>query len=409
VAPDVRRNRRRAVTTKDSRPHGVVRIALVSPPLDASGGIGRLMSYVMTGLDLDQIRIRHIDSRGRSKSPILSALPLLRACVVLIVLRARRRVDLAHINLSYRGSTIRKCTIAWLSYAMRIPTVMHLHACEYEEFFDRLPTVLQRLICKTFQRADRVIVLGHVWERFLVDELHVPEERVTVLYNASPGPVAPAPAKSGRFAHEAVHLLFLGQLGTRKGVPELLTALSRSQTLPIKWSLTMAGDGDVDGAKKRCHGLGIGDRTTFTGWVNPDRVQSLLEWSDVLILPSHAEGSPMVIVEAFAHGVSVIATPVGAIPEIVEDGKSGLLVPVGDIDALQEAIESLCVDEALRTALSLSGRRAWETRFAIDPYTEQLVQLWIHTAEPNVKGEGPALDPEPQATADGLSERSLLT
>src|ERR1700689_3660982 len=96
VAPDVRRNRRRAVTTKDSRPHGVVRIALVSPPLDASGGIGRLMSYVMTGLDLDQIRIRHIDSRGRSNSPILSALPLLRACVVLIVLRARRRVDLAH-------------------------------------------------------------------------------------------------------------------------------------------------------------------------------------------------------------------------------------------------------------------------------------------------------------------------
>ena len=78
----------------------------------------------------------------------------------------------------------------------------------------------------------------------------------------------------------------------------------------------MAGDGDIDGARQSALELGILDRVTFTGWLDSAHIRGLLVSSDVLILPSHAEGFSMAIVEAFAYGVAVISSPVGAIPEM---------------------------------------------------------------------------------------------
>jgi glycosyltransferase involved in cell wall biosynthesis len=358
--------------------YNVLRVALVSPPLDASGGTGRLMSSVIARLDANQVRVRHIDSRGRRLRPVLSIFPMVRSCLELVRLKASRRVDLVHINLSYRGSTIRKCTIARLSHLMRIPTVLHLHACEYEEFFAKLPPIFKHLVSTTFRQADHVIVLGQIWEKFLLKELGVSQERITVLYNAASGP-SDLELRQSRPDGAKVRLLFLGKLGARKGVPELLQALSRIQQLAVPWSVTMAGDGDIQGARKSALEFGILDRVTFTGWLDPVQVRGLLESHDVLILPSHAEGSPMVIVEAFAYGVAVISTPVGAIPEVVTDCENGLLVPVRDIDALEKAIVTLCQDKDLREGLALGGRHAWETRFDIAPYVERLVTLWFGT------------------------------
>jgi glycosyltransferase involved in cell wall biosynthesis len=363
-------------TRRGSRP---LRVALVSPPLDASGGIGRLMSYVLALLEPQQIEVHHIDSRGRSSRPILSLGPLLRACAALVAAKARRKVDVAHINMSYRGSTIRKGVVAWTCRTLRIPVVLHLHTCEYEEFYRRLPSTLQRAARATFLRADHVVVLGRVWESFVVDELGVPRQRVTILYNAAPGP-AEIRHRQSRSVREGIRLLFVGQLGARKGVTELLTALSRMEADSGDWSLTMAGDGDIEKAKTLARELGILHRITFTGWLDSPGVHDLLESSDVLILPSHAEGLPMAIVEAFAFGVAVIASSVGAIPEIVVDCKSGLLVSPGDVDALEHAIRVLCADDQLRESLARAGRSTWERQLEIGQYTERIIEIWRATA-----------------------------
>ncbi len=357
----------------------VLRVVLISPPLDASGGIGRLMSYVLARLDDHQIAVRHVDPRGRSSRPILSVFPLLRAAVTVIVLKGMRRVDLVHINMSYRGSTIRKGIIVWMCNLMRIPIVLHLHTCEYQEFYQRLPRIIQECVRGVFQRADHILVLGHVWEAFLVDELGISKRNISVLYNAAPGPALLA-SRHSRMDRKHIRLLFLGQLGARKGVPELLRALSLIPPLPVTWTITMAGDGDIDWARKLAREFGILDRVTFTGWLDSVQVRDILESSDVLILPSHAEGFPMSIVEAFAYGVAVISSPVGSIPEIVVDRENGLLVSASDVDALERAIESLCVDGELREKLALAGHSTWESRLAIANYTMRITQYWFEIA-----------------------------
>jgi len=353
-----------------------LRIALITPPLNASGGIGRLMSYLLAHLDSQQVAVRHIDSRGRSSRPILTFFPMLRASLTLIALKASHRVDLVHINIAHRGSTVRKGAIAWLCYLIKIPTVLHLHSFEYGDFFRSLPPLFQRVIRKMFQRADQIIVLGRIWESFLNEELGVSMQKVSILYNAAPGPPELVSRHSG-LNRETVRLLFVGQLGARKGVPELLQALSRIPRPSFAWSITMAGDGDVGGARQSALELGILDRVTFTGWLDSAQIRGLLESSDILILPSHAEGFPMAIVEAFAYGVAVISSPVGAIAEIVLNNENGLLVSVGDVNALEQAIEALCLDVQFRERLGLAGRRAWENHLNIETYADRLVEIWF--------------------------------
>jgi glycosyltransferase involved in cell wall biosynthesis len=143
----------------------------------------------------------------------------------------------------------------------------------------------------------------------------------------------------------------------------------------------MAGDGDIRGARQSAHELGILDRVTFTGWLDSAQIRGLLESSDVLILPSHAEGFPMAIVEAFAYGLAVISSPVGAIGEIVLNNESGLLVSVGDVDGLEQAIEALCLDGQFRERLGLAGRRTWENHLNIAIYANRLVEIWTEVAD----------------------------
>jgi glycosyltransferase involved in cell wall biosynthesis len=142
----------------------------------------------------------------------------------------------------------------------------------------------------------------------------------------------------------------------------------------------MAGDGDIEMAKTMARELGILHRITFTGWLDSLGVHDLLESSEVLILPSHAEGLPMAIVEAFAYEVAVIASSVGAIPEIVVDRKSGLLVSPGDVDALEQAIRDLCADDQLRESLARVGRSTWESHLEIGQYIERITEIWRATA-----------------------------
>jgi glycosyltransferase involved in cell wall biosynthesis len=164
-------------------------------------------------------------------------------------------------------------------------------------------------------------------------------------------------------------------LGARKGAPDLLQALAGLRS-DLGWSITMAGDGDIAGSRKRAQELGLLDRVTFTGWLDAEQVDDLLESSDVLVLPSYAEGLPMSVIEAFAHGVAVIATPVGAIPEIVIDGESGLLVPAGDTGALCDVIQTLCVDADMRQKLARAGRKMWEKDLDITEYAVRLSTIW---------------------------------
>ena len=354
-----------------------LRVSVVGPPLSASGGIGRVMSYALSALDEYDVAVRVLDTRGLRSSPWSSILHLVRACGVLLWLAVRHRVDVVHINVSSHGSTLRKGVLVRVCRLAGLPVVLHLHASSFPGFYDSLPGWAQRWVRNTFGSATRVVVLARFWRTYVEDSLGVPPERVSVLPNA-----APAAAAHGRVGGSSrpTHLVFLGRLGPRKGVPELLDALADPRVRKREWRATLAGDGDVSHYRARAAELGLEGRITFPGWVDTAAVGELLADSHVLVLPSHAEGSPISVLEAFAAGIPVVCTPVGGLAEVVIDQENGLLVPPGAVRELADALLRMLDDEGLRARLAAGASDAWKRNHTIEGYAGRLMLEWQQAA-----------------------------
>lgn len=187
-----------------------------------------------------------------------------------------------------------------------------------------------------------------------------------VHYGIEPGPEPPPPPAEPRLA-------FVGRLIPIKGIEDLLDAVARLDA-PVAVTLELAGDGELRAdLERRAAGLGL-DGTTFLGRVAP--ATAVLERASVVVVPSHGEGFGMVALEAMERGRAVIATTVGGLPEIVEDGVTGLLVPPRDPDALSAAIASLIGDPARVSAMGAAGRSRALTAFSQEACTSRTEELY---------------------------------
>jgi glycosyltransferase involved in cell wall biosynthesis len=312
-----------------------------------------------------------IDTRGRGG--ILSGFFVFSAALLRVVqLRLSGRLDILHINLVQRGSTVRKFIFTALARALGVPTVVHLHGSGFDIFYGGLPLVLQAIVRGMFASAERIVVLGEGWRRFVVGELRVPGSKVVVIRNGTA-----IPAARGILAARSVpHILFLGQLGVRKGVPELLQALGSPLLRDRPWRATLAGNGARGRFMREAERIGIAGRLEFPGWVDVPATERLLDRSDILVLPSHREGLPMAVVEAMAHGLAVVTTPVGATPEILGDGAGALLVPPGNQQALAAALARLLDDPALRQRLGEQARKVFREKLDIEILARRLQQVY---------------------------------
>lgn len=155
----------------------------------------------------------------------------------------------------------------------------------------------------------------------------------------------------------APHLVFVGRLAGVKGVPVLLDALSRLAAEIPGLRVTLIGDGpERAGLETRARELGLGETVRFAGYMSQDAVAEMLSDADALVLPSFAEGVPVTLMEAMASGLPVLATRVGGISELVEDGVSGYLVPPGNTGALTTRLRDLLGDARLRARMGAAGR-----------------------------------------------------
>jgi glycosyltransferase involved in cell wall biosynthesis len=152
-------------------------------------------------------------------------------------------------------------------------------------------------------------------------------------------------------------LLFVGRLAGVKGVPVLLAALARVLPAHPDLRLTLIGDGPERGRiEAEAARLGLGAAVTFAGYRSQDEVAAALAETDLFVLPSFAEGVPVVLMEAMASRVPVLATRIAGIPELVEDGVSGRLVAPGDVDGLAEALAALLAAPASWPEMGAAGR-----------------------------------------------------
>lgn len=178
-------------------------------------------------------------------------------------------------------------------------------------------------------------------------------------------PAAPSdPASGGRDGSaetDPVRLLSVGRLVEKKGYDDLLAALAR---LPrtVNWELVHIGGGPLDGTvRQQAESLDIADRITWLGAQSQQEVLARYRWADLFILASKVarsgdrDGLPNVLMEAQSQGLACLATAVAAIPELIEDGVTGTLVPPEDPAALADALARLIAAPDLRTRLGRAG------------------------------------------------------
>jgi glycosyltransferase involved in cell wall biosynthesis len=154
--------------------------------------------------------------------------------------------------------------------------------------------------------------------------------------------------------------LFLGLLGNRKGIFDLLPAFKQASEEMPNLRLRIGGNGDVDATRVCVRTLGLENSVCLLGWISGSVKDQELHRADIFVLPSYNEGLPMSVLEAMAWGLPVVTTPVGGIPELIENRVDGLLVRPGDIGDLREALVSLAADRALRHRLGCNARERVE-------------------------------------------------
>ncbi|UWQ23181.1 glycosyltransferase family 4 protein [Jannaschia sp. W003] len=299
---------------------------------------------------------------GRAK---LWQLFYLMEAMVLARYLARARVD--HLHNHFANSS---CSVAMLASELGgVPFSFTLHGPSifFEPRWWRIDVKIARarfVACIShFCRSQGMIFADPAhWSKMRIVHCGVDPDR----YDRTEGEVG-GPGK---------HILFVGRLAAVKGVRVLLEAFARVRAAHPDARLTLVGDGDERAAiEDHARALGCDDGVRFTGYLNQDEVAEALAQADLFALPSFAEGVPVVLMEAMAARLPVLATRIAGIPELVEDGVAGRLVPPGDVDAFADALDALLNDPAGRTAMGAAGRARVEAEFHVEREARNLARL----------------------------------
>jgi glycosyltransferase involved in cell wall biosynthesis len=171
-------------------------------------------------------------------------------------------------------------------------------------------------------------------------------------------------------------VLFVGTYGRRKGCPELIDALAEVRKSGVDLTLTLVGHEEHRGEEEMLRRQ-IGERALdgaveFAGVASPAELERQYARADIFCLPSRVEGLPMALLEAMAFALPVIVTPVGGIPDVVEDGTSGVFVQPGDAEGLASALRSLVLSQGTRERIGAAAQARAQALAA----PEKVVAAW---------------------------------
>lgn len=316
-------------------------------------------------------RLLPLDTRG-NLGPAYSLWMTVKAIGRIVAGRLSGRLVGVHVNVAERLSLLRKGLIIVVSRLLGLPVILHLHAAQLHNTYERMTSTKQRLVQFMFKAATCCIVLGQTSRNFVIEKLGVDSQKVEIAINGVPSPLD---ARRQASPDKPKQVVFLGNLSERKGVSDLLNALSQLQLEGIVWRADFAGGGDIAHYQSLASDLGVGNQVTFHGWVGQHQISGLLARADVMILPSYDEGLPLAILEALSQGVAVVCTPVGEIPTVLQHDVNAKFVQPGDVLGIRDALQHLLTDDRERERLEASGRALYETIFSLPIFSERIFEI----------------------------------
>lgn len=308
----------------------------------------------------------HRESSGPVKLMLFAS-----AYVRIFICLLRRRVDVALLNVSERGSFYRKASLMRLCHFFGVPVVFHHHGAEFNDFYGTLSAKRKKYVEKILTRVDLNIVLSRSQEKDILEK--APMARVHYLYNSI------ETEEENPYSGDACYILTMGRLGERKGTYDLLKALrDLDSVLPDNVQAALCGDGETGQVKALVEQYGLKHRVCHVGWIEGEEKENYLKKAMIHVLPSYREVLPMSILETMARGIPNISTRISSIPEVIEDGVNGFLITPGDVDILKERILRLVSDQKLRLEFSREAHRTISEKFSLRQNVRNMEHLLLN-------------------------------
>ncbi|TMP50784.1 glycosyltransferase family 1 protein [Pseudoalteromonas sp. S201] len=318
------------------------KVLVISVSCKGLGGVASVVSTFMNNDFLNSkynINYFYTNKPGNKFKKLFSTLYAFVSFPFLLIFN---NYKVAHIH---GGSVLRKSYYALWLKLFGIPIIYQNHAANLDSFYTNAVGVKKAYISYIFSLYDLRLCLGSYWENTLNK---VMDKKWDVLYNPVPE------LHLNNTAHDTCNFTFMGELSERKGIKDLIHAFAKSENDNAR--LLVAGNGDVDSLVTLCSEIGISEKVEFLGWINKEQKLDLLARTDVVVLPSYAEGLPMSILEAMSVGLPVITTPVGAVEDAITHNEHGLLVNPGNIAQISSALSELAQSSDKRTQLGEAAK-----------------------------------------------------
>lgn len=268
-----------------------------------------------------------------------------------------------------------------MSKVMGVKVVFHMLA-PFDVFYQRGDAKVHSLIRAALRRADHVVCLSERDEAVM--STFLPSSSVSVL-RSNVRVSAGSATNVDRRGRERINVIFIGGLDPfRKGIYDILKALPIVMSACKNICFTFTGGDNVRYALDNSLDPLFTPWVSFRDWLSEAEKAALYRAADLLLLPSYEEGLPYVIVEAMAAALPIISTPVGAIPEVIEEGINGFLINPGDYQALARRIVRLCQDEELRLQIGHTNREKASRLYAQDVIFQELEAIYDQLLASNI-------------------------
>ena len=353
-----------------------MRLCLIAPYPPPYGGIANwvllIEQYLKNETDIELSIIntalgkRTTEGRTLWDRVVTNGFKMLGKRRELISIIKDNRPDAIHITTSGELAVIRDIFLLRTAKRYEIPAVYHIR-------FGRIPEIAGKntrewkLISKAMRLASTVIAIDKT--TLTAIKKHLPE--VNAVYVPNPANISKLP-KAGGIVEKSV--MFLGWVVKTKGVEELLEAWEAVHKRHADWVLNIVGPYK----QEYYHALGVkysSDGVVFCGEKKHDEAMDLLNKSAIFILPSYTEGFPNSVLEAMALKKPIIATRVGAIPDMLSDG-CGVLVQKGCVSDIAEALDALISENSARVVMGEKARKKLEDEYTIEKAIEQYRGYW---------------------------------
>jgi glycosyltransferase involved in cell wall biosynthesis len=288
--------------------------------------------------------------------------------------------DLVHINTSVRLALFKDVIIIRnIRKIFKGQIVIHIRYAELKKILFPY-RILNNIVLKIMQNdIDKIIVLSKVLKRELIDA-GIKESKIYVLYNFAEfkKPDIQNDLRKPQY-NRKINLLFLGSLNRRKGIIDLLKALSLMNK--ERYLLNVAGQYTDNKVENHVTDIikkhQFENNVMFHGYIRGNNKINLLQRSDILVLPSYGEGLPVAILEAMLAGCAIISTKVGAIPEIINEGENGYLIAPGDINSLYNYINYLFNNEEILEKMKQNNIETAAKDFTYEKYCKNLIRIYL--------------------------------